>query len=170
MQAKEELKYILTNIRETLKYYDAKHSGLVALNAGLVYASVSSYINVQAYIYKPAIVVSIFGFGISIFCSFLANFLSPRKIFYKKKKIENPNLYNYAHLSYLNNATFNIELYKINENYTSTKLDNDLIDEIILYAKLAHSKYDYYKFATYLTASGSGLIGVSSFIMILLHL
>ena len=170
MQAKEELKFILTNIKDSLKFHETKHGALVALNAGLVYASVSSYIKIEEYVVKPAILISVFCFGISLFFSFIANFLSTHNIFYKRKKrIKDPNLYYFGHLSCLNRNSFNDELQKIDEGYIPTKLDNDLIDQIIFNSKIAHIKFGFYRFASYLTAFGSALIGGSSLIKIFLY-
>ena len=151
-----------------MKFYETKHAGLVALNAGLVYASVSGYMKIEEYVYKPAILISVFCFGISIFCSFISNFMFTRKLFYKKKRIKDPNIYYYRHTSYLTNLTFNNELLRIDPNYIQTKLDNDMIDQIILFSRLTHSKFDFYRYAAFLTALGSALIGFSSIIKILI--
>ena len=64
MEAKPELKYIFANINDLLKFAEAKHGGLIVLNAGLVFGILSSYTNIQNFIFKPSILIGIICFGI----------------------------------------------------------------------------------------------------------
>lgn len=169
MEAKSELKYIFSNINDWLKFAEAKHGGLIVLNAGLVVGILSSYNNIQNFIFKPIILIGIICFGISVFLSIISQFPVTQNIFYNKKAIQNPNLYFFGHISYLDNQTFIDEFKKINTGFTPSKLDIDLINQILVNARITKAKYDFFKFASYLTALGSGLIGLSSIIKIIWH-
>jgi len=169
MEAKTELKYIFANINDWLKFAEAKHGGLIVLNAGLVVGILSSYNNIQNFISKPTVFIGIICFGISVFLSIISQFPVTQNIFYNKKKIQYPNLYFFGHLSHFDDQTFIEEFKKVDSNFAPTKLDTDLINQILINARIAQAKFCYFKFASYLTAFGSGLIGVSSIIKILWH-
>lgn len=168
-EAKQELKYIFSNINEWLKFAEAKHGGLVVLNAGLVVGILSSYTSIQAFIFKPTVLIGVICFGISVFLSIISQFPITQNIFYNKKEIQNPNLYFFGHLSHFDNQTFIDELKKVDSNFSLTKLDTDLINQILVNARIAQAKFGYFKFASYLTAFGFGLIGVSSIFKIVCH-
>ena len=169
MEAKSELKYIFANINDWLKFAEAKHGGLIVLNAGLVVGILSSYSNIQNFIYKPTILIGIICFGISVFLSIISQFPVTQNIFYNKKVIPNPNLYFFGHLSHFDNQTFIEELKKVDDNFAPSKLDNDLINQILVNARITQAKYGFFKFSSYLTGFGSGLIGLSSIIKIVWH-
>jgi len=169
MEAKSELKYIFANINDWLKFAEAKHGGLIVLNAGLVVGILSSYSNIQNFIYKPTILIGIICFGISVSLSIISQFPVTQNIFYNKKVIPNPNLYFFGHLSHFDNQTFIEELKKVDDNFAPSKLDNDLINQILVNARITQAKYGFIKFSSYLTAFGSGLIGLSSIIKIVWH-
>lgn len=169
MEAKPELKYIFSNINKWLKFAEAKHGGLVVLNAGLVVGILSSYSNIQVFITKPAVLIGVICLGISVFLSIISQFPVTQNIFYNKKEIQNPNLYFFGHLSHLDNITFIDELKKVDAAFAPTKLDNDIINQILVNSRIAQAKFSFFKFASYLTAFGSGLIGFSSIIKIVWH-
>ena len=167
MESKSELKYIFANINEWLKFAEAKHGGLIVLNAGLVVGILSSYTNIQNFIFKPTILIGTICFGISVFLSIISQFPVTQNIFYNKKVITNPNLYFFGHLSHLNNQIFIDEFKKVDTDFTPSKFDADLINQILVNARIAQAKFGFFKFASYLTAFGSGTIGFSSIIKIL---
>ena len=170
MEAKTELKYIFSNINEWLKFAEVKHGGLIVLNAGLVIGILSSYSSIQAFVYKPAVLIGVICFGISVFLSIISQFPVTQNIFYNKKEIHNPNLYFFGHLSHFDNQSFIEELQKVDTNFAATKMDSDLINQILVNARIADEKFSIFKYASYLTAFGFGLIGFSSIIKILCHL
>jgi len=169
MEAKPELKYIFANINEWLKFAEAKHGGLIILNAGLVVGILSSYTNIQNFIYKPIILIGIICFGISVFLSIISQFPVTQNIFINKKIIQNPNLYFFGHLSHFDTQSFVEEFKKVDTVFSPSKLDTDLINQILVNARIAKAKFIFFKFASYLTAFGSGLIGLSSIIKIIWH-
>ena len=169
MEAKPELKYIFANINDWLKFAEAKHGGLIVLNAGLVVGILSSYTNIQCFIYKPLVLIGIICFGVSVFLSIISQFPVTQNIFHNKKSISNPNLYFFGHLSQCNNQVLISELKKIDTTFSPNKLDIDLINQILVNARITQAKFGFFKFASYLTAFGAGLIGISSIIKILWH-
>ena len=170
MEAKAELKYIFSNINDWLKFAEAKHGGLIVLNAGLVVGILSSYTNIQAFIFKPTILIGVICFGISVFLSIISQFPVTQNIFYNKKEVQNPNLYFFGHLSHFDDQTFIDEFKKVDNNFSPTKFDTDLINQILVNARITQAKFSFFKYASYLTAFGSGLIGFSSIIRIVWHL
>lgn len=169
MEAKPELKYIFANVNDWLKFSEAKHGGLIVLNAGLVFGILSSYSNIQNFIVKPIILIGIICFCISVFLSIISQFPVTRNIFYNQKTIQNPNLYFFGHLSHFDNQTFIDEFKKVDTSFTPSKFDTDLINQILVNARIAQTKFDFFKFASFFTAFGSGLIGLSSIIKIIWH-
>lgn len=170
MEAKSELKYIFSNVNDWLKFAEAKHGGLVVLNAGLVVGILSSYSNIQNFILKPTILIGIICFGISVFLSIISQFPITQQVFHNKKSIQNPNLYFFGHLSHFDSQTFIDEFKKGDTNFIPSKFDSDLINQILTNARITQAKYGFFKYASYLTAFGSGLIGLSSIIKIIWHL
>lgn len=169
MEAKTELKYIFANVNEWMKFAEAKHGGLIVLNAGLVIGILSSYTNIQSFIFKPTILIGIICFGVSVFLSILSQFPVTQNIFYNKKTIQNPNLYFFGHLSHFDNQAFIDEFKKVDTAFAPSKLDTDIINQILVNARITQAKFSFFKISSYLTAFGSGLIGFSSIIKILWH-
>lgn len=169
MEANSELKYIFANVNDWLKFAEAKHGGLIVLNAGLVVGILSSYSNIQSFIYKPTILIGIICFGISVFLSIISQFPVTQNIFYNKKTVQNPNLYFFGHLSHFDSQTLIDEYKKVETGFAPSKLDTDLINQILVNARIARAKFGFFKFASYLTAFGSGLIGLSSIIKVVWH-
>jgi hypothetical protein len=169
MEAKSELKYIFANINDWLKFAEAKHGGLIVLNAGLMIGILTSYNNIENLIFKPTILIGIICFGISVFLSIISQFPVTQNIIYDKKTIQNPNLYFFGHLSKFDNHTLIEEFKKVDIGFTPSKFDKDLINQILINARIAQAKFVFFKFASYLTAFGSGIIGFSSIIKIIWH-
>ncbi len=169
MESKSELKYIFANINDWLKFAEAKHGGLIVLNAGLLIGIISSYPTIQNFIYKPSILIGIICFGMSLFISIISQFPVTKNIFYNIKSIQNPNLYFFGHLSHFDNQTFIAEFKKVDKGFAPSRLDTDLINQILVNARIVQAKFGFFKSASYLTALGSGLIGLSSIIKIIWH-
>ncbi len=169
MEAKSELKYIFANINEWLKFAEAKHGGLVVLNAGLVVGILSSYSNIQNFTNKTTLLVGMICFGISVFISIISQFPVTQNLFYNKKDIQNPNFYFFGHLSHLDSNSFISEYQKIDTDFEPNKFDNDLINQILVNSRIANSKFNLFKIASYITAFGSGLIGLTTIIKVIWH-
>jgi hypothetical protein len=169
MGANSELKYIFANVNDWLKFAEAKHGGLIVLNAGLIIGILSSYSNIQNFIFKPAVLIGVISFGISVFLSIISQFPVTQNILYRRMTIQNPNLYFFIHLSNIDNNTFLDEFKKVEKDFNPSKFDSDLINQILVNARIAQSKFSFFKFASYLTAFGSGFIGFSTIIKFICH-
>lgn len=169
MEVKSELKYIFANINEWLKFAEAKHGGLIVLNAGLVVGILSSYSNIQNFTNKSTLLIGMICFGFSVFISIISQFPVTQNLFYNKKDIQNPNFYFFGHLSHLDNNSFISEYQKIDKEFKPSKFDNDLINQILVNARITQSKFSLFKYASYTTAFGSGLIGLTTIIKVIWH-
>ena len=169
MEAKSELKYIFANVNEWLKFAEAKHGGLVVLNAGLVVGILSSYSNIQNFTNKTTLLIGMICFGISVFISIISQFPVTQNLFYNKKDIANPNLYFFGNLSCLDNNSFIAEYQRTDIEFKPTKFDTDLINQILVNARITQSKFTLFKIASYITAFGSGLIGLTTIIKVIWH-
>jgi hypothetical protein len=170
MEAKTELKYIFANINELLRFAEAKHGGLIILNSGFCIGLLSSYSTVQHVFNKPAIIIGLIAFGISVFLSLVAQFPITQNTFFKKKNISNPNLYFYGHLSNIDDKEFISSFKQIDNYFNLTKFDTDLINQILVNSRITNSKFIFFKFSIYLTAFGSGILGLTAIIKVLCHL
>ena len=169
MEANLELKYIFSNINDWLKFAEAKHGGLIVFNIGLIVGILSSYSNIQNFTFKSSLLIGIVSFGISVFLSVISQFPVTQNIFHNKKTIKNPNLYFFGHLAFLDSQTFVHEFKNIDSSFQSSKFDLDLINQILVNSRITRVKFTFFKFASYLTAFGFGLIGFSSIIKIIWH-
>jgi hypothetical protein len=169
MEAKSELKYIFANVNEWLKFAEAKHGGLVVLNAGLVVGILSSYSNIQNFTNKTTLLIGMICFGISVFISIISQFPVTQNLFYNKKDIAKPNLYFFGNLSCLDNNSFIAEYQRTDIEFKPTKFDTDLINQILVNSRITQSKFTLFKIASYITAFGSGLIGLTTIIKVIWH-
>lgn len=170
MEAQTELKYIFANVNDWLKFAEAKHAGLVILNIGIAAGILSSYTNIQNAIFMPALLIGIAFLGVSVFLSIVSQFPDTENIVNSRKQIQNPNLYFFENLSRLDYQAFVDEYKGIDANFSPTKFDTDLINQVLVNARIAQAKFTLFKLASYLTALGSGLIGFSSIVKIIWHL
>ncbi len=166
MEANSELKYIFSNINDWLKFAEAKHGGLIALNSGLVFALLSKDNDIQLIIDHIIVIAGVFVFILSIGFSIASQFPRTKNIFKNNKAIPLPNLYFFGDLSYLDNESFINAFKKIDENFTTNKLDDALLNQILVNARIVTTKFKIFKFASYLTAFGIALISLGFLIKI----
>lgn len=169
MEAKKELKYIFSNVNDWLKFAEAKHAGLIILNSGFVVGILTIYEHSHSYTSKPFVLIGMICFGISIFTSLISQFPTMQNIFRDRKYSFTHNLYFYKSLASMNVISFVEELKKIDSGFTITKLDNDLINQILINSRITQSKFSIFRLSSYITVLGLGIIGLSSIIKILWH-
>jgi hypothetical protein len=169
METNTEIKYIFGNINEWLKYAEAKNGGLIVFNSALIIGILSSYSSCNHLLFKPSIVVGMISFGVSIFLSLLSQFPVTQNLIQNSKSLVNPNIYFFGHLSQLNVDKFIDEFKAVYATFVPTKFDKDLINQIIVNSKITATKFLIFKYSTYITVFGIGIIGVSSIIKILCH-
>lgn len=168
MEARNELKYILSSTNDLLKYGEAKHVNFVVLNSVLIVGIITSYSNIHHLVYPPMILTGTIAFGLSIFTSIVSQFPITSNVFYSRQEIENPNIYFFRHLACLDHEKFIICYKQMDTAFIPTKFHTDLINQILVNARIAHSKFVYFRIACYLTVIGAGIIGVSTIIKIIL--
>lgn len=169
MEAKPELKYIFQNVSDWLKFAEAKHAGLIVFNAGTIIGLLSSYSSIHSFVSKVPVCISLACFGISILLSLFSQVPVTSNRFFNQKEIGNVNLYFFGHLCHINDKTFISEFVKISPNFSATQLDNQLINQILVNARITQAKYTFYKFASYITAFAAGFLGLTTIMKILWH-
>lgn len=170
MDIKSELKYVFENVNSHLRFAEAKHGGLLVLNSGLIIGIISSYNNIRPYIETSALLAGLISLGISIALSLVSQFpVTHNNLFYTVKKTNNPNLYFFKSLSHLSEDIIIDELKSIDNGFTPNKFDKDLLNQIIVNSRITNSKFNLFKYASYLTAFGSGLITTTSLGKIIWH-
>jgi hypothetical protein len=161
MEAKSELKYIFSNVNEWLKFAEAKHAGLVILNSGLIIGLLSSYTNINHLLIKPVTLTGATAVGLSILFSIASQFPVTQNIIFHKKDIVNPNIYFYGHLCNFDVNSLSSILNQRDSSFSATPSDKDMMNQIIINSKITQTKFTLFKFASYLTAFGCGLIGLT---------
>ena len=167
---KGEIKNIFANINDWLKFAEAKHTGMLILNSGVIFGLFTVLKDYQYYLPKTAILLSLICFGLSMLFSIVSLYPSSHNIQPRRKKITNPNLYFNQHISMLNVEDFKSELIKIDTNYKFDKLDDDLIYQIIINSTIATRKYKLFKFSTIFTTMGLGIPLITTLLKIICHL
>jgi len=169
MEAKTELKYILATVNDMLKFAEAKNGGLIIFNSGLVIGILSSYNNIHSAVYKWVILFGIVCFGVSVFLSIISQFPKTENIFFNKENIAKPNLYFFEHLSNLDEAGF-IDAFKEEEKkFDASGLDKLVINQILVNARIAQTKFTIFKFAIVPTCIGAGAIALTTIFKAIWH-
>ncbi len=169
MEARNELKYILSHTYDLLKFAEAKHAGLIILNTCLTVGVISSYNIISNITYKPMLLIGVIALGLSVFVSIISQFPITSNKFYTKTEIENPNIYFFEHLAGLNHEDFILVYKKIDNAFTPVKFHNDLINQILVNARIVRSKFLCFKIASYLTVFGIGVIGTTTIMKVIFH-
>jgi hypothetical protein len=167
MEAKIELKFILTTVNDMLKFAEAKNGALLVFNSGLVFAILSNYHNIHHCVYKWIILFGIICFGISVCLCLLSQFPVTENIFYSRADIQEPNLYFYNHLSNLDKGSFISEYKTAHEDFVPTKLDEYVINQILKNARIAQAKFTIFKFAISVTSIGAGVIALTTIVKVI---
>jgi len=170
MEARNDLKHILAHILDLLKFGETKHAGLIVFNSGIVVGLLAGYSSIHHLVYKSCVLIGCASFGISVLLSIISQFPVTSNIFYNKKEIKNPNIYFFGHLAHLDVDQFIASYKEMDNNFTPTKFHTDLMNQILVNARIADSKFYFFKLSCYLTAFGAGLIGFSTIIKAIIHL
>lgn len=141
-----------------LKFSEAKHSGLIVFNSGLLLGVLINYDKQIIYFPQIILVLSSLMFFLSILSSFLSLFPITGKIFFEKNKKKNINLYFFGDLAELNLNTFLQELKEVDEEFSPNKLDKDLMNQILINSRIAKDKFRQFKASLITTVLGLLLI------------
>lgn len=164
----ENLKYVLSIVNDLQRFAEAKHAGLIVVNSGVIIGIITSYSSFH-FFEKYSSIISIIILGLSILGSLLAQFPNTSKILVSEEEIQNPNLLYFEHLSKINSQKFVVEFSKSQTNFNPNELELNLINQILVNAKITSSKFMIFKFCIYTTSIGLGILGFSTLINILCH-
>ena len=149
----DRLRDIFNNVNDWLKFAEAKHGALVALNSGVIFGIISVFKQLP-FIPFYVIFICVTFLGTSILLSFLSLFPRHEKKGIDKKKPTNANLFSSRDLSMYDAEDLKEELNKrSNTAHVFTGLEEDLIHQIILNAYISTRKYKLFKIAIYVTLS-----------------
>lgn len=162
---KDELKYIFSNVNEWLKFAEAKHAGIIVFNSAIIIGVITSYKDF-GHFDKCFSIISIFILGISVFGSLIAQFPETSNFIIRYENIENPNLYFFGHLAVIKQNNFIDEFKKTFPTFNPDNLDKQLINQILVNSKIALSKYTIFKWCSYTTIIGIGILSLSTLIKI----
>lgn len=166
---KENLKEIFINVNECLRFAEAKHAGLIVLNSGVIFGILAVYKDYKPLLPISVILITLLFFGISLLFTFRSLFPITSNLIKPRKGDSNPNLYFYESLSKLTEIEFKTELNKISPGYQYTKLENDIINQILVNSSIASIKYRFFKYALYFTVGGFSVPILLLIIRILCH-
>ncbi|MGK9368499.1 Pycsar system effector family protein [Melioribacter sp. Ez-97] len=166
---KQEIKDIFQNVNEWLKFAEAKHAGIIALNSGIILGILSIYKDYKTFVDWYFILATFILIGISIIISLISFFPVTQNSINKSEKVDNLNVFFFGTLSKLHESELKEELLKITPNYTFDKFDDDLINQIIVNSKITSNKYKLFKFSVLMTAIGLGLPIINVLIRLIWH-
>lgn len=145
----ETLNHIFQNINDWLQFAEAKHSGIIVLASGILLALASGLKDFTAHINKHVLFISslflLIGISVSLY-SFFPQTNNKETI---KQSTPTPNLYYFGSLGQMNTNSFKAEIKKIDSTYNFTKLDEDLINQIIINSRITTDKMRLFKWAVY---------------------
>lgn len=167
----DKLKDIFLNVNEWLKFAETKHATLIALNGAALFGLLSSYSNIKEFKgIEVAIVLGIFLFGISILNSFISFFPKTSNTIKISNTTRTVNLFFWGHVCALTTQQFIIELRTIDSNYNPTKLEEDMMNQIIVNSQIVERKYRLFKYSLYSSTFGITIQLIYLIIKILWHL
>ncbi len=166
---KDDIKSIFQNVNEWLKFAEAKHAGMIVLNSGIIFGILSIYKDYKTIVSWELIIVIIIVFGISIILSLISLFPITKNKTTNKTTETTPNLYFFGSLSKLNENEFKSELQKSYPNYQFNRIDEDIINQIIVNSNIATKKYKLFKIAVWFTTIGLVLPMLYLIIKLLCH-
>ncbi len=166
---KDELKYILGIINDLQRFAEAKHAGLIVLNSAIIIGVLSSFSSLHIY-EKYSVIISLSLLGISIFGSLIAQFPVTSNIHNTSQSINNPNIYYFEHLSKISINEFLNEFKTSHPSFIADNSDRNIINQILVNAKITSTKFFVFKYCVYISTVGIGFLGFSTLLKVLWHL
>lgn len=144
-----------------LKFSEAKHSGLIVFNSGLLIGVLINYDEQLIHFPQIILILSSMMFFLSILSNFLSLFPITGRILFKKSKKKKINLYYFGDLSELNFNSLLSELKEADKEFTPNKLDTDLMNQILINSRIVRDKFRRFKASLIMTILGLLLITIS---------
>ncbi|HEY3405218.1 MAG TPA: hypothetical protein VGK59_17660 [Ohtaekwangia sp.] len=124
----ERLKDIFHNVNEWLKFGEAKHAGLIALNSGIFFGALTIYKDYREILPQQIVMISFMFIVASLVTSFVSLFPRSRRRIEKKKRPKKANLFFSADLARFDKNELKDELLRQTHlNHSFNGLEDDLI-------------------------------------------
>lgn len=166
---KPELIDIFKNINDMTRFGEAKNTGLVALNVGLLISVFVNFPKISPFVYPEVLIIAAILFCSSILSSLFSLFPVTQNLMLDKMRVEDPNLYFFGDLSQIDTETFVANFRKEDPEFTPGKMQVDLINQILINSRIAKSKFKYFKYSLTLTMTGISLIVLAFIAKVLLE-
>ena len=151
----EKLKDIFHNVNDWLKFAEAKHGGLIALNSGVFFGALTIYKDFRETIPVYVILFTFLFIVASIVTSFVSMFPRRERKGRKGKLPKKANFFFSGDLAFFSKEELKGELLKhTGSDHTFDGLEDDLIRQIIANAAVATRKYNLFKIALVLLICG----------------
>lgn len=164
MGYKPELNDIFKNINELVRFGEAKNSGFIALNVGMIITIYANFNILKAYIPSAGLILASVMFTLAIITSLSSLFPTTRNLVIEREQVKDPNLYFYGDLAQLSREAFIENMKKEDPEFEPGKVQLDLINQILINSRIALGKFTLFKFSVTFTLSGIG-IAFASFLI-----
>lgn len=147
---KQTLKYILATLNENLRFAEAKHSVVIALDSAII-VFISGFLSGYNKIITLFSCLTIISCSISMVFNFTA--LLSRKIRYIKNVKFKENELNLIYYKHIINFSYDQYLNEVKRQYNFPKdykfdgLDNDLAKQIIAISNVANLKFTFFNYS-----------------------
>ncbi len=159
----DTLKDIFDNINDFLKFAEAKHAALIALNSAIIFGFLKVYADYKGHSdLKTLIFTVLLCIGTSLLFSFLSFFPKTKNLIKPiSNKTQQRNIFFYEHLAELTLEEFIEECNSLKDSRTGiTRIERDLMNQILVNSRITSNKYFLFKFALCATAVGCIIPGI----------
>ena len=161
---KDELKCIFGNVNDWLKYAETKHAGLIVFNSALIIGILSTFKGIPEIYLKIPTVIGVGLMSFSIVCSIYSQFPVTSNALRNTKGVLNPNIYFFGDLANVTLDDFIVEFKKSYTSFVPDSLDKNLINQILINARITDSKFKLFKKACIITSLAILILVISSII------
>lgn len=161
MAFKPELIDIYKNINDMVRFAETKNSGFIALNVGMIVTIFVNYYKLTEYIFPLGLIAAACMFCLAIITSISSLFPTTKNKIADKNILENPNLYFFGDLAQMDLELFTQFMREDDPEFTPSKMQEDLINQILINSRIALGKFKMFKFSVTFTVIGISIVAVS---------
>lgn len=161
MAFKPELIDIYKNINDMVRFGETKNSGFIALNVGMIITIFVNYYKLIEYIFTFGLIAAAFFFCFAIITSLSSLFPVTKNQIIDKRVLENPNLYFFGDLAQLDLELFTKFMQKDDPEFIPNKMQQDLMNQILINSRIAMGKFKLFKFSVTFTVIGIIIVAIS---------
>jgi len=158
---KPELIDIYKNINDMVRFGETKNSGFIALNVGMIFTIFVNYYKLIEYVFSYGLIIAAFFFCIAIITSLSSLFPVIKNQIVDKHVLENPNLYFFGDLSQLDLELFTKFMQKDDPEFVPSKMQEDLMNQILINSRIALGKFKLFKFSVTFTITGIIIVAIA---------